>query len=147
MGARWRLINVNSKSCWCSCFVSQACLLERPRMCRKPQSRPAKLMWKDKGFWAQKGSFVPFLDGGVLWCRSVFTGKVRSWQKLMLCLETFTEVGRFDGQGFNIERYWHILKYHDILYIYISINIHKYIISRQAMSNWCLTRRFAQTLI
>jgi len=40
---------------------------------------------------------------GVLWCRSVFAGKVRSWQRLMLCLETFTEVGGFDGQGFNIE--------------------------------------------
>ena len=43
-------MNSNSKSCWCSCFVSQACLLERPRMCRKPQSRLGEAHVKRKGF-------------------------------------------------------------------------------------------------
>ena len=96
---------------------------------RNPRS--AKLMWKGKGFWAQRAASCRFWMGCFVVPLRVCS-KVRSWQRLMLCLETFTEVGGFDGQGFN-------MKEMDIMTIYD--------ISGQAMSNSFLDSGSAQTWI
>lgn len=82
---------------------------------------------------------------GVLWCHSVFAGKVRSWQRLMLCLETFTEVGGFDGQGFNIEWNWRILKYHDNIW-HIGASHVKLVLDSGIRANMNLVRGIGELL-